>query len=285
MLFIQDQYQYLTLPSVQHNVYVIGQFAHQEFQILIPADTFNKKCIVIGSLTARADLVVSLLLLLSTLKQSRAAQVVLFSPYLGYQRQDKKVIGISQGLFFADDLLSAVGVDEIVTITPHNLEILHELKTPVTMLSEQLIFQDDLASFVAQGFEFVFPDRGAFLRHRWLLEIFPLAIHHSFEKKRHEEMIELLSFQGSIGSQVIVYDDILDSGQTLVQVCKALQLMGVQEIVIFVTHAFFHGTIWMELFNLGVVALYCTNSLPEAHVIKHERIHVKSISFLLQKII
>jgi hypothetical protein len=64
MLFIQDQYEYLTLPSVQHNVYAIRQFAHQEFQVLIPADIFNKKCIVIGSLTARPDLVVSLLLLL-----------------------------------------------------------------------------------------------------------------------------------------------------------------------------------------------------------------------------
>jgi ribose-phosphate pyrophosphokinase len=186
---------------------------------------------------------------------------------------------------FADDLVSAVGVDEIITINPHNQEILHDLKTPVTVLSEQLIFQDDLAYFVAQGFEFVFPDSGALLRHRWLLEIFPGAMYHSFIKQRHQDVITLLPCKSSIGSRVIVYDDILDSGQTLVQVCKALQFMGVQEIVIFVTHAFFHGTMWMELFNLGVVSLYCTNSLPEAHLIKHERIHVKSISFLLQKII
>ncbi len=82
---------------------------------------------------------------------------------------------------------------------------------------------------------------------------------------------------------MIIYDDILDSGQTMLQVCIALRQMGVEEIVIFVTHAFFHGYAWHDLWNCGVKKLYCTNSLPSAHQIKHLEIHVKSIAEFLQK--
>ena len=283
MLFVQDQYQYLVTKSMNQERFLVSQFDNQEFLLTLPSMVFGKKCVVLGSLTAPADQVLQLLLLLHTLREFGAASVILFSPYLGYQRQDGLAAGVSHGLQWADRMLDAVGVSQIVTIEPHNQQSLTLLKIPVFSYSAQSIFELEIAHFVDLGFGFVFPDAGAAMRYSWILERFPTVSQGCFIKQRSQGMINIKSFQGKVGRKVIVYDDILDSGQTLLQICIALRHMDVEEIVVFVTHAFFNGQAWNALWSLGVKSLYCTDSLPQAHQIKHLNIHVKSIAFFLQK--
>ncbi len=283
MLFVQDQYQYLVTKSMNQDHFLVSQFDNQEFMLTLSPIVFGKKCTVIGSLTAPADQAMKLLLLLHTLRQAGAILVVLLSPYLGYQRQDGFCVGISHGLQWADAMLHAAGVTQVITIEPHNQQSLMLLKVPVLSYSAQLLFELDMAHFVDLGFGFVFPDAGAAMRYSWILETFPTASQGYFVKQRSQGMINIHSFQGKVGRKVIVYDDILDSGQTLLQICIALRHMNVEEIVVFVTHAFFNGQVWNDLWSLGVKSLYCTDSLPQAHQIKHLNIHTKSILFFLQK--
>jgi ribose-phosphate pyrophosphokinase len=283
MLFIQEQYQYLANASMHQEFYSISQFANQEFLLKLSGVVLGQKCTVLGSLTSRADQALQLLLLLHTLHQAGALSVTLFSPYLGYQRQDKLEQGFSHGLQWADTMLYAAAVTQVITIEPHCPQSLQILKVPVFAYSAESIFEQEMAYFVALGFVFIFPDAGAALRYSWICEKFPEVQQGSFIKKRLHGMVELEKFEGKVGRKVIIYDDILDSGHTLIQICIVLRQMGVEEIVIFVTHAFFHGQAWNDLWNLGVKMLYCTDSLPAAHQINHPQIHVKSIEFFLQK--
>jgi len=57
-------------------------------------------------------------------------------------------------------------------------------------------------------------------------------------------------------------DDILDTGNTLVSACEALQAAGVREITVMVTHGLFTGTTWQRLWSLGVDRIYTTDSTP-----------------------
>jgi len=283
MLFVQDQYKYLLTNAMHSENCFITQFANQEFLIHKISQVQEQRCVVVGSLTASSDQQIQLLLLLHSLRQARASSIILFSPYLGYQRQDKCDTSNSCGLRWADAMLSAVGVDQIVSIEPHNVTFLSSLQVPVYGYSAADLFESEMRHFVSLGFGFVFPDTGAYQRYNWILEKFPMASQGSFVKRRIYEMLYFENFQGKINNKVIIYDDILDSGLTLVQVCIALRQMGVEEIVVFVTHAFFHGQAWQDLWNLGVKVLYCTNSLPAAHSISHVQIQVKSVSCFLQK--
>ncbi len=283
MLFVQDQYQYLVTKSMNQEHYLVSQFDNQEYVLTINQAVYGKKCTVIGSLTAPVDEALELLILLHTLKQAGAISVTLFSPYLGYQRQDNLSHGLSHGLQWADAMLHAAGVSQVITIEPHSPESIMIVTVPVFSYSAQALFEQEIAYFVDLGFGFIFPDAGSVSRQHWILEKFAAALHGSFTKQRLNGMIDLQSFQGKVGRKVIVYDDILDSGQTLLQVCIALRHMGVEEIVIFVTHAFFYGHAWQDLWNLGVKAFYCSDSLPNAYQIKHFNIHVKSIGLFLQK--
>lgn len=281
MFFFQDQYQYLAAHFSHKNYYELKQFANQEFIVKVSKSVIRQHCVVVGSLTAPQDQVISLLLLLHTLVQEKASSVILYSPYFGYQRQDVQKIGRSHGLLWADAMLHATGIQKIITIEPHCEKIFSLLQVPIIIQKSELIFTQEMAHFVSIGFTFVYPDRGAVERSAWIHNLFPSVDQGFFLKTRNFESIDLYDFQGKIGKKVIVYDDILDSGQTLVQTCIILKLMQVEEIVIFVTHALFNGQVWNDLWELGVKVLYCTDSMPQAHRISHSRIKVKSIAPLL----
>lgn len=283
MLFVQDQYQYLVTKSMSQEHFLVSQFENQEFLLQFSSLLSGQKVVVVGSLTAPADQALQLLLLLHSLRQHGAMQTILFSPYLGYQRQDALQFDLSWGLQWADAMLHAAGVNQVITIESHCPSSLSLLKTPVFVYNSAIFFEEDMVSFVQLGFGFIFPDAGSVKRHGWITEKFPQVTHGFFDKQRIFGMVKLENFQGKIGRKVIIVDDILDSGQTMVQLCIILRQMGVEEIVIFVTHAFFNGHAWDSLWQLGVQFLYCTNTTPKAHAIAHPQVRCKFISFLLQK--
>lgn len=285
MLFLQEQYEYLAAGFSDRCFYEVQQFENQELVVKLLDSVQGKKCIVIGSLTAPLEQSLTLLLLLHALIQGKASSVTLYAPYLGYQRQDLYNVGLSHGFVWADALLLSTGVCRVVTIEAHNYDQLLQATVSVLVQTSEQLFIHDMARYVSLGFTFVYPDAGAIKRSTWIYDFFPHVSYGFFLKKRNFQELTMHDFQGKIGKKVMVYDDILDSGQTLIQTCMALKLMGVEEIVIFVTHAFFHGVAWNDLWALGVKVLFCTNSTPPAHQINHERIHVKSITPLIKNIV
>ena len=281
MIFIQRQYQYLA-SDIATTEYSVVEFENKELSLSLEEKP-QGDCFIIGSLTASPQQALELLLLIKTVKLQGAKKITLISPYYGYQRQDNEKPLLSQGLNWADALLFSVAADRAIVIDAHNPSALLSLKIPVINERSTALFHAFVTKYVSQGFSFVFPDQGAAGRHKDLHESFPSVPFGFFLKKRMGKAIEVKSFQGSINKKVIIYDDILDSGETLLQICMALKQMHVQEIVVFVTHAFFHGRVWNELWSLGVRFLYCSNSTPQAALISHPNIHVVTIKPLLEK--
>lgn len=83
-----------------------------------------------------------------------------------------------------------------------------------------------------------------------------------FWKKRTATGIVHEGISGSVGSQVVVIDDILDTGGTLVSCCEQLCRLGVQTITILVTHGLFTGGLWQRLWSLRVQRICCTDTVP-----------------------
>jgi ribose-phosphate pyrophosphokinase len=86
-----------------------------------------------------------------------------------------------------------------------------------------------------------------------------------------------------VGSQVVIIDDILDTGTTLVSACEKLAHAGAEDIEIMVTHGLFTGTHWRRLWELGVKRIFCTDTVPAA--CREERIVKLSVAPLLAKAI
>ena len=120
----------------------------------------------------------------------------------------------------------------------------------------------------------VAPDEGAIHRNELLADALgiPGTVVHLVKTR---DSIVHLGVVGEVGRQVVMTDDIIDSGRTLVSACNVLHQRGVQDIAIAVTHGLFTGEIWKELFSLGISYLFVTDSLPNA--LKTERTEVKVI--------
>jgi ribose-phosphate pyrophosphokinase len=281
MIFIQPEYRYLLKSADQVGEYESGMHSQHELFLILHHEVAGKSCHVIGSLAAAPERVLELLLLCHTLKKEGALKVSLVSPYLGYSRQDHNQPLRSYGLKWALDSAAACGVDEIISIDIHNTQFdsIPSLQSNLINISPLALWEPYFYQYAQQGYSFVLPDKGAYNRYEYLHRY----IWAYFEKKRNVNDVEIVGMQGKIHQKVVIVDDILDSGKTLLQACIALQKMGVQEIIIFITHGVFSNIIWHEMFALGVKCIYCTNSLPEVMLLQHPCIKIVSIRPLLDE--
>ena len=103
-----------------------------------------------------------------------------------------------------------------------------------------------------------------------------------FTKKRLPGGIVHSKLFGEVEEQVILIDDIIDTGATLISACIELKRKGVKNITIMVTHGLFTGNVWERLWKFGVQRIYCTDSVPlREQLLREERIGVLSVKAFL----
>jgi ribose-phosphate pyrophosphokinase len=77
----------------------------------------------------------------------------------------------------------------------------------------------------------------------------------------HALGVEHLSIAGSPSRRVVIVDDILDTGATLVSCCRRLREAGVQEIGVIAMHGPFTGEHWRALPAEGVQRMWITDAV------------------------
>ena len=242
-----------------------ARFANGELYVRIGGPVTARVCAVLGSLAPPDEQMVSVLLLAHTLKRQGARRVLALLPYLGYARQDRANPGQSLGAAWAGDLLQAAGVDRVLTIDVHSRQAAACFPMPVDSLSPAPLFADVLVQRGLTDVSVVAPDEGALARSDAVIRAAgirtPLA---RLRKQRDADGVTRSSLLGTVTSRVVIVDDILDTGGTLVSACTALRRAGAQEITVFATHGLFTGQRWRELPALGVQRIYTTDSIPAA---------------------
>ena len=242
-----------------------ARFPNGELYVRIGGPVAARVCAVLGSLAPPHEQILSVLLLAHTLKRQGARRVVALLPYPGYARQDHAEPGQSLGAAWAGDLLQAAGVDQVLTIDVHSGQAAACFPMPVDSLSPAPLFADVLVRRGLTDVSVVAPDEGALERSDAVIRAAgirtPLA---RLRKQRDADGVTRSSLLGTVTSRVVIVDDILDTGGTLVSACAALRRAGAQEIFVFVTHGLFTGQRWRELPALGVQRIYTTDSIPAA---------------------
>jgi len=103
------------------------------------------------------------------------------------------------------------------------------------------------------------------------------------EKKRTGEGIIHHGPVGTVGSRVVIIDDMVDTGRTLVCACEKLIEARVEEIYILVTHGLFTGADWTKLWSLRVKHIFCTDTVLFGTSLEAANITVLSMVPLLQE--
>jgi ribose-phosphate pyrophosphokinase len=243
----------------------VARFDNAELHLEAGTNVAGKQCAILGSIAPPDEQLLSFLLLAHTLKKEGASDVTAVLPYLGYTRHDKDKPGQSMATPWVGSLVKASACDRVLTVDVHSQKAAELYPVPVVSLSPAGLFAKALASHKLSDSTIVAPDEGAIKRCEEVRRAagrVPERIPY-FEKHRTETGIQHAGPIGGVGRRVVIVDDILDTGGTLISACELLEKAGVEEINVMVTHGLFTGTRWRNLYRLGVRRIFCTDSVPQ----------------------
>ena len=274
-----------SVPQLQSGHFLLGRFSNGELFVHLDTAVTGKDCVVLGSIAPPDERLLSMLLLAHTLRKEEARSITAIIPYLAYSRQDKSKSNQSLAAQWTGTLAQASGFDEIITVDVHSIEDQRLSPIPLISLSPAPVFAAALKEYQLMGATIVAPDEGAIARCTAIRDAAGLPPERTpyFEKHRTETGIQHARFVGTVGTQVVLVDDILDTGATLVSACQRLVCAGVEDIEVMITHGLFTRDEWKELWGIGVSRIFCTDTVPTAVEPANGRIVTLSATPLLTK--
>lgn len=226
---------------------VVGHFSDGETAISINEVVRGSDVFILQSTSTPVnDSLIELLIMIDALKRASAGRITAVMPYFGYARQDRKAKArdpISAKL--VANLITTAGADRVLTMDLHASQLQGFFDIPV----DHLLGVSILARFFAEKFPngmddmvVVSPDIGSVGRSRKFAEKMdaPLAI---IDKRRPKANVcEIMNVIGDVrGKRVILVDDLIDTGGTIVNAANALTDMGATEVYACCTHGVLSG--------------------------------------------
>ena len=288
--FKQYVHSLKSLPDYRSGHFQITRFPNQELYVKIFTSVAHKDCLIIGSITPPDEQLISFLFLAHTLKKELASKITVLLPYLAYARQDKIKKGESLATSTVGEIFRASHIDEVVTIDVHSQKAESLFPLPIHNLSPAKLFGKEKNKFVTnvikkiklKNLTFVSPDEGAVERTQKVMKELGVTADITYMKKERMATGVSSVLHGRVSQNVVIIDDILDTGGTLLACCKNLKSSGAKNIYIFVTHGLFTGNRWPRLFDLNVRKIYCTDSIPGVSDIGSKNLKILSIKPLLK---
>lgn len=251
-------------------------FPDGERRIRVEDKIVDEETIVVQSTNTPADTnYMELFFIADALKRSGASTVNAVIPYLGYQRQDHIFRdGEAVSLEVIIETLEAVGVDKIITVDLHSVKIPELFRIPIIHLSALELFAEEIRKLFAlrstqesssSDFVLVSPDMGGIRRIKILSELLDNTPWETIEKNRDlvTGSVTADKIEGSAvkGKDVVIVDDMISTGKTIVTACDLLEKRGAKDIYVFATHAVFSKEAPEILQNSKAKEIFVTDSI------------------------
>jgi ribose-phosphate pyrophosphokinase len=271
---------------VQVARFAVGRYANQELHANIEATVSGEPCLILGTIAPPDESLLSVLLLAETLKKEGAGKITAVLPYLAYSRQDKDKPGESLGTAWVGAMLKSSGIDQVLTIDVHSERDKQLFPIPLISLSTDSLFAEVITRHGLADATMVAPDNGAIARCEAVMKAAGMLGGNIpyFEKRRTEKGIVHSGPIGNVGAKVVIVDDMIDTGETLVSACEKLAAAGTRDIYILVTHGLFTGSTWLKLWSLGVKQIFCTDTVPLRRGIEVAKITVLSVAPIIREV-
>jgi ribose-phosphate pyrophosphokinase len=264
---------------------LMRHFADGELKIKIEENIRGRDVFIIQSTPPPAENILELLLFLDAAKRASADRVTAVIPYFGYARQDRKDeprVPISSKLIA--NLLASSGADRVLTIDLHAEQIQGFFDIPVDHLYAAPVFIDYYSTFDLGNYVIVSPDAGRVNRvrafARRLNKDLPIAI---VDKRRTgPNQSSVLNVIGDVkGMTALIYDDMLDTGGTMVDAAEAMHEQGAQEVYGCIVHPLLSGSAPQKVMASCIKELVVTDTITLSEEKKVSKIKELSVSSLL----
>ncbi len=268
----------------------ITRFTDNECRVWIKEDVEGKHVFVIQSLSIVADqFLVELCLMGQALKGLKAAHVTAVMPWMGYSKQDK---GFRKGEAISAQLVAtfieAAGFDAVITVELHSESIIPYFHIPLAEISTHHLFAQEL---LAQGKKDTMivasPDMGGKARSERFARSADLPIVY-LEKQRDRAsgQVTVTGISESVkGRDVVIYDDIINTGATAIKTSEFLKKNGAGHIYFLATHAVLAGEASTSLEKSAIDRVVVTDTIAIPPEKRFDKLTVISVAPLLAEAI
>ncbi|ACP35283.1 ribose-phosphate pyrophosphokinase [Sulfolobus islandicus L.S.2.15] len=240
-------------------------FPDGESYIRVPSSIRNEEVLLVQTTDHPQDKhLIELFLIAETIRDLGAKKLTAVVPYLAYSRQDRRFKdGEAVSIKTILHILGEIGVNGLLVVEPHKPEELSYFKGELKIVHPYHQISRKIKEIVEDPF-ILAPDRGALDRARKIAE--EISVPYSYiEKERDRTTGEVRIKEAPNinlkGKDVVLIDDIISTGGTIVQATRLAYSLGARSVTAVAVHLLLVGDAKERLREAGVKTLIGTNTI------------------------
>lgn len=268
---------------------LVGRFSEGEIRVKINENVRGKDVFIVQPTCPPSnDNLMELLIMIDALRRASANRITAVIPYFGYARQDRKDqprVPITAKL--VANLLTVAGANRILTMDLHAGQIQGFFDIPVDHLFSVNVFVDYFSKMNIKDLVAVSPDVGSIKMARAYAKRVSADLAIIDKRRVSPEKAEAMHIMGEVeGKNVIIVDDLIATGSSLVEAVGALKKAGAKTIYAAIAHGILSGPAIQRIDQCaGLEKLLISDSVPQAAEKSNPKIQVLSVANLLAEAI
>lgn len=244
----------------------VEQFADGETFVKINENIRGSDIFVFQPTFAPATNLMELLIMVDAVRRASARRVTAVIPYYGFQRQDRKDqprVPITAKL--VANLITTAGADRVMTMDLHSAQIQGFFDIPFDHLYAAPVLVDYFLRRQVPNVVVAAPDVGSVKMARAYAKRLSASLAIVDKRRPRPDAVEMMNVIGEVeGKNVVIFDDIISTGSTLVEAAKALKDAGARDIYAAATHGVLCGGAVELIAGSPVKELVVTDTIPHA---------------------
>jgi ribose-phosphate pyrophosphokinase len=263
----------------------ITRFSDGEFSVSFEESVRGQDVFIIQSTVPPSDNLLELLLMIDAAKRASAHRIVAVIPYFGFARQDRKDRPrVAIGAKLVANLLTAAGVDRVMTMDLHADQIQGFFEVPVDHLYASTIFLPYLQRLNLENLLIAAPDTGGTKRANAYSKYLKVDMAICYKQRKVANKIENMTVIGDVeGKDVVLIDDIIDTAGTLTKAAEMMMNKGAKSVRAICTHGVLSGPALERIENSQLKELIITDTIPQENL--SDKIKVLSVGDLFGDVI
>ena len=247
------------LCAVKHTVFSDG-----EFRVSIEETVRGKEVLIVQSTFPPSDNLMELLMLIDAAKRASAKRIVAVIPYFGFARQDREdAPRVAIGAKLIANMLTAAGVDRVITMDLHADQIQGFFEVPVDHIYGSAIFLPYLESLGMDNLLIATPDTGGTKRANAFAKYLGVDMAICYKQRKVANQVASMRVIGDVeGKNVILVDDLCDTAGTLTKAAGLMMEHGAASVRAVCTHPVLSGPAYERIADSALTELVVTDSIP-----------------------
>jgi len=259
----------LNLPLINCE---ISKFANDEKRVWIKDSVAGEDVSLIQIFNQPVDEhIIETLFLIDALERAGVKNINLVIPWMGYSLQDKVFYeGEALAAKVIASLFSHAQLKRVIVFDLHNNSIAGFFNVPTQQLSALNLFVKHVTNkFDLKNSIVVSPDFGSLKKSALFAEALQLDLVNVDKSRDQNNQAYVKGISGTVKNKIcLIFDDVINTGGTVLEVAKFLKSQGAKQVHFLVTHGLFAGKALEKMADTSIDSMVITNSISQKNLPK-----------------